>query len=145
MFVLLLSLRWVLKVNAQDGIMQGNIYTANHYKYNQMCIDYVVVFCLLVCLLFILKENPVWSGGDNSNSCWKKMVRGLFVVLRSIAVIYFICWVIIDLIRIDIFTITIIWQNWWRNSKENFRTNVSWLNAMICWILWLLVIGSIIF
>jgi hypothetical protein len=137
------GLRFLCVWQASQGVQEANIYTINHLSYNLVVFDFLLGMIFLMWLFVTLLENPV-CGNDHNSAC-NKVLRGLFILLRSLLVFTLFLFFFGEILRIDWITISITYKNWWQRKDEKFKTNVSWFNAGMCWILWLLVLSSYVF
>ena len=113
---------------------QANYYTTNHVAYNQL-IAYTLIkwdLCLLSGIL--LKDNI------GQNRCTKLLSQIVFSLLRLCIVICMVIYVLPFMMKCFYETWELNSRNWWVKEDESFFTNESKYNALICWIIWSILI-----
>lgn len=98
-----------------------------------MVLDFIMKFLLLIILIYTSTVNPVI--GSDPTSCTNRIIAKTFVLLRFFLAVMFFLFMGYNIGQIDWFTISINWENWWKEKDEKFLTNGSWFNATICWFL----------
>lgn len=131
MICLLFVLRFLCQYTASAALESNNTYTALHLKYNLMMLDFLVQWFGFVVGIYIIMVTPMV--GEDGGTFVNKILSKTFVLLRFFLVVMFVLFLGQNIARIDYFTISINWQNWWKDKDENFITNGSWFNAVMCW------------
>ena len=101
---------------------------------------------LYVTCLMLLVNNMQLREDSCFCVCCLKAFKGFAFILRVILGFMWPIGGFINITRLCIFTISIIWQNWWKDyDNENFMTNCSWITATFCWMLWCFTLAIMCF
>ena len=71
-----------------------------------------------------------------TNRLCDDMIKTFFFVVRLIAMIYLFFVIVPDFFHLLRETWQLNSKNWWKENEENFITNCSAFNAIMCWLLY---------
>jgi hypothetical protein len=72
------------------------------------------------------------------------LYNGFFIVLRAFLLIFVIVEILPDYIEGLCVSVTLLHDNWWHSKEEGFITNCSYINAGICWIMWVGIFSQVV-
>lgn len=125
------------KYFGQSAIDTNNQYSLNHLKYNTLYMGMLLEIFVLIILGVLLRKNFGIKHEQIDRQFYR--VNYAFTTLRTIYLLVALISTLTQLFQVFNFTWNIDAINTWQNPKtEQFITNCSWLNAIVCWIFYLL-------
>ena len=124
----------IIRLSATTAFAHKNYYTINHYNYNHL-------FFRMAAQVYGAYALILWSqnnfGINPRNKCLKAVIHIICIILRiCILCMFFSTFALV--IRFWKETFYLNDKNWWRDEeKEPFITNEDYVNAGICWCIWL--------
>jgi hypothetical protein len=120
-------------------------YTGRHQKYNLLFFE----ICLYVTTFNLLTELFYRNLGFRTRFCCINYTWCLIFILIRLSILLYFIYILYPKIRdLIIITCTINKDNYWKDKSDPFITNDSTFNAVVCWIIWIIIItalGLIIF
>lgn len=135
-FLLFFTIIYVgCKMSGRLAEKVGNVYTINHMKYNM---DALWVFIRIIVIAIALTGSQGNFGLHPENRYCESIYKTLLFGMRLTILIYFLIIVVPDFGHILRETSVIQNNNWWQDpDNEPFITNISFFNALICWVLYI--------
>lgn len=111
-----------------------NYYTANHLQYNQLVAYTLIKWDMCLLLGILLKDNI-------GHSRWTKLLcQIIFSIARFYIVVCMVIFVLPFILKCFVETWRLNSRNWWVSKEENFFSSDSKFNALVCWIIWSILI-----
>ena len=113
---------------------ENNLYTKNHIDFNLQALQLLVSYNAIQLLLNLLITN----GGFRTRVRCIDITWAMLCILVRVGLIGGLIYLLPSFFD----TLCKAWHldqvNWWRTDTEDWITNVSKFNALVCWLLWLL-------
>lgn len=139
LLVILLNmlLDYISYVTSRNGIEDENAYTENHYNFNT---NYFQIFWKSLALFFILSQTKMNFGVRCCHVFFDVLLLIILTGVRIFAIYYTLNEVSPKAISTVRDSFMLFETNYWASDDEPFKTNASYINAGICWVITIFVL-----